>query len=511
MATVDAYAQGAARSHGLAVATTPSLGSGSVGAGVASGFAQATVGVPPLTPGLLTPIANAVVDLSTTAFTWTYDSPQGTAQGAYALRFMPQQATTWSWYDASSGSLVPYEVFNASSAQTSTPGTPPLQNGLVYSWEVAVRDANGLPSPYSGPSLVTGSPQPTVTPTQPTGTLTTGAQTLVWINSNVVQLRSWQVIVYTLAQTQASGFSAGNSPWVWNTGVVNGSASSVALPNLPTGTFYAYIQIVSTLGPASAWTPWELVYSYTAPAQPTLTGSYNSANQTASLTLTGADTGSLLGNTTGSVYRSNDGGSTWALVPTFDEVPLPAPSESATETDFSPNPTQDPGSYSSVYYYGVVIGPSGIVSPRSASLVLTPTFEAGTYGWNFLQTSGVGAYQNNWQPLITEFSQTQPIRGGLHTVLGLETQIQTYDVLGGRTLKLKARTLAETDWVALRSMLQSAATLYLTNVYGLVGFFTVDPKGYDTTQQPGSVGATIRDTTFTLIESAILPTEGAGT
>ena len=170
---------GRAFSLGQATVTTPAVGSGSVGASAATGYGQPKVGIPPLTPSILAPSANAVVDLSTAQFQWTYTSPQGLAQGGYALRFMAQQATTWSWYDAATSSLVAYEVFNPSSAQTATPGIPPLQNGLIWSWEVAVQDSNGLPSPYSLPFLVTGSPTPVVTPTQPTGTLTTGSQTLV--------------------------------------------------------------------------------------------------------------------------------------------------------------------------------------------------------------------------------------------------------------------------------------------------------------------------------------------
>ena len=324
-------------------------------------------------------------------------------------------------------------------------------------------------------------------------------------------MASWQVIVYTQAQTQAAGFTPGQSPWVWNTGVVNGSASSVQLPNLPTGIFYAYIQITSSLGQSSAWTSWELDYSYTQPPQPTLTGTYNASNQTVTLNL--GDSAGFPASSFGSVYRSNDGGNTWTVVSTFDLVALTSGGTVQTETDYTPNPSQDPGSFSDIDYYGVIVGPGGIVSPRSATLTLTPTFPASVPGWTFLQASGPGydSVPEYWQPMITEFTQTQPIRGGLHTVLGLETQIQTYDVLGGRTLKLKAITLAETDWVNLRSMLQSTYLLYLTNVYGLVGYFTVDPTGYSTVQQPGSIAATIRETTFTLIEAQVVPNEGAGT
>ena len=513
MAVVNLYGQGQAQLLGTAAIRELSSGRSSYGTAQTAGYATAKVGVPPLAPTALTPGNNAVADLSTQAFAWTFVSPTGLTQGAYALRFMQQQATTWSYYDAATSSLVSYEVFNASTAQTATPGIPPLQNGLIWSWEVAVKDTNGLPSPYSQPSLVTGSPQPVVTPTAPTGTLTTGAQTLVWINSNIVQMASWQVIVYTQAQTQAGGFAAGSSPWVWNTGLVKGSASSVALPNLPNGIFYAYIQITNTLGQSSAWTSWELDYSYTAPNQPTITASYDSSNQSVALTLTGNDTAPLVGFTFGSIYRSNDGGNTWTLVPTFDELPLPSPSQTASGTDWTPLASQGNGSLSPVDYYGVVIGPNGIVSPRSTVVTVTPSFPPSTPGWTFLQASGPGydSIPIYWQPQVETFEQTQPIRGGLHVILGQEAQVQTYDVLGGRELKLGFITTAESDWVSLLSMLQSEYLLYVTSVYGLIGYFRVDPKGYTVKQEPGSIAATIRRTTATLVETYVAPNEGTGT
>jgi len=512
MATVNLLASGEAESKGGVTYILTGPGNAAAqGASLALGYAVGVVGVPPLTPTLPSPASQAVVDLETAAFTWTFVSPQGLSQGSYALRFMPFGTSAWLWYDATSGTLVSTETFNASSLQTATPGVPPLQNGNSYAWSVAVRDSNGTPSSYSFPSYVTGAPIPVVTPTAPTGTLTVGAQTLVWINSQLTQVASWQVIVYTTAQTTASGFVAGQSPWVWTSGVVLGSASSAALPSLAVGTYVAYIQITAALGLSSAWTSWSLDYSYTAPAQPTLTATYNTSNQTVTLTLTGHDTGSLLGNTFGSVYRSVDGGTTWTVVSSFNLVPLPSSGEDATETDATPNPSSDPGAYSAIYYYGVVTGPNGITSIRSATQSVTPSFASGSQGWSFAY--GVN-YASSVQPMIQKFEQSQAIRGGSHMILGDPEWGYTIDVVGGRQIKLTAVTLAVDDWLALRAMLQAGVdgiNIYVTNVYGFVGFFTITPEGYSETQHVGSIAATIRTVTFTMIETGYLPYEGAGT
>lgn len=516
MAVVDTYIQGTAKSTGnLAPSVAGTVAGKAQGPALGLGYGFGKTGVAPYAPQLTSPGNGASSDLTDTTFEWTYASPYGVAQQGYAIRFsLSSQPGVWSWFNGTV--LVSSEVLIESAVTQVTIPSGLLLNGNSYSWEVRVQDTNGILSPYSQPSLVVGAATPTVTITGPSGTQTVGSVTLTWLNQNVTTVATWQVILYTQAQTQASGFVAGSSPWVWNSGLTLGSATSVVLPNVPVGTFVAYVQISSITGALSAWTPWTITYSYTAPAQPTLSATYNQSSQTVTLTLTGADTGSLLGNTTGSVYRSLDGGSTWTVVSTFDAVPLPATGEDATETDYTPLATQDNGSsYSPVYYYGVVTGPNGITSPRSATQEVQPSFPASTSGvpsngWNFAYGTN---YKSSVQPMVTKFEQTQKIRGGLHQVLGNPEPVYLYDVTNSRTLKLTIRTLAETDWVAVKTLvgLDPPTIIYLTNIYGLVGFFQIDPSGYSTEQQPGATKATIRDTTVTLVETFRLPTEGAGT
>lgn len=511
MATLTADLTGTGAGVGSVKGEILGTHAGFRGTGAGTGSVGYSVGVPPLAPQNLTPATNSSADLTTQPFTWSYTQPQGLAQAYYAIRFMALGSSTWQWYDATSGTLVSTETKNASSSQTVTPGTA-LQNGNSYSWQVAVWDSAGVASDYSVSTYVTGSPTPVVTPTAPTGTQTTGSVLLVWTNSNVVQVTTWQVILYTQAQTQASGFSAGSSPWVWSSGLTLGSASSAQLPAVPPGTYYAYIQITSSLGQQSAWTPWEIVYSYTQPAQPTLTATWNEASITVSLQVVGHDTGVLVGETTATVYRSLDSGSTWTAVSSFTNLAVPSSNQTVNGTDYQPVASSSGGSYPATQYYAVIEGPNGTLSARSATASVQPAFPnaSGTPspGWNFLDAN---TFASNYQPLITSFKQSQPIRGGLHEVLGWAYDVYTVDVVGGRTLELEAVTTAVSDWLSLRTMLETPHVYFVTNIYGLVGLFQVDPKGYNTTQELGSVAATIRHTQFRLVEVGVWSQYGAGT
>jgi len=477
---------------------------------VGLGYGSAVVGVAPLAPLLLTPGDNSASDLTHTTFSWLFGSPLGLSEGAYAIRFMIPSTGTWTWWDAFTGQMSATEVFNSGSVQDVTV-TAGLLNGYQYAWQVATLDQNGVPSPYSATSFVTGSPLPTVTITGPLGLLSEGVQLLTWINGSVVQIQSYQVIIYTPAQVAAPGFEAGQPPWVWNPGLggpIGRPASYQLLTPLPAGTFVAYVQTTNAFGQSSLWASLDLTYSYTAPAQPTLTGTLQPSGAV-SLTVTGHDTGGLVGFTYASVYRSLDGGNTWTLVPTFNGIPLPFSGQQATSVDLEPYGSQPEGALPTIYYYAVVTAPifGSIVSPRSAALEIA-TGPVGTYGWVF---QDVTEYSFTLEPMITALSQSQPVRGGLHSVLGDPDPQYEIDVVGSRTLKLTAVTTAVDDWLALRQMLQSAFVIYISNIYGLAGYFQLGPSGYSTEQPPGSASSTLRTTTFEMVEVATVSGTGPGT
>lgn len=469
-----------------------------------AGLGAASAGVAPLAPVLVSPANNSTSDLTDTTFTWQFQSLSGLSQGAFSIRFMQPSSGVWMYWTGSGLSTIETWISSSSQSVTITSG---LSNGALYAWQVAAQDTNGVSSPWSQSSFVTGSPVPSVTVTGPTGTQTVGSVTLTWVNSDVVQVTFWQVIVYTAAQVAAEGFSPGSAPWVWNSGLTAGAASSCPLPNLGTGTYYAYVQITNQYNETSAWADLELVFSYTTPEQPTLTASLQS-NNTVVLTVVGHDTGGLVGHTEATVYRSLDGGNTWAAVSSFTDVSLPSSDQTASETDPTPWASQVEGPYETTYYYAVVIGPDGILSPRSTTVGVTePTF-SGSQGWTFLDNT-TGSF--TVQPMVTNFSQAQPVRAGYHEIIGNPYPVRVLDVVGSRKLKIEITTLAVDDWQAVLTMLQSGYQLYITNVYGLVGIFDLDPEGYDSQQQPGSTAATIRLTTFSVTEVAVVSTTGSGT
>jgi hypothetical protein len=472
-----------------------------------SGWATANVGAAPFAPVITSPAYGSSVDFTAgVVIDWDFLSPLGLSQGSYAIGFMELSSGTYLWWNGSA--LVSSPVYNSSSSETFTLPADTLLNGNSYSVVVGTADSNGVTGPNSAPLLLIGAPVPVVNITAPTGTLTVGTQTLVWQNLNVQTVASYQVIVYTAAQVAAGGFVAGEAPFIWDSGLTQGSANSQVLPNLPNGSFVAYVQITSSTGAQSVWTPWDLTYSYTAPQTPTLTVSYDQTTQTTSVTVVGHDTGGLVGSTTTTVYRSSDGGSTWTAVSNITSVAVPSVGQTVTATDYTPQASQPEGTTSSIEYYAVISGPSGITSSRSTTESATAGWAAGSTGWNFLDST---TYATHLQPWVKEFNQVQTIRGGLHSVLGNPEPVFLQDVTSGRTFKLTLLTLAETDWVALKALLETGHTLYVTNIYGLVAFCQLAPDGYSEDQAPGSVASTMRTITCTLVETAVLPTEGAGT
>ncbi len=99
-------------------------------------------------------------------------------------------------------------------------------------------------------------PVPVVTVTAPAGTNESANPTVQWTVAlpGGLKAASWRCIVYTKAQVAAGGFTPGLSGSAWDSGVVAGSALSAAPTGLGNfGTYYAYVQVTSSMGTASAW------------------------------------------------------------------------------------------------------------------------------------------------------------------------------------------------------------------------------------------------------------------
>jgi hypothetical protein len=150
-----------------------------------------------------------------------------------------------------------------------------------------------------------------------TGEATTATPTVSWVyvtNADLDPQRSFQVKVFTLAQTTAAGFDAAGDEAVWDSGSRRSSATSVVIGKaLVNGvTYVAYVRASSDFNGTDWWTSYSaassFTMSFTPPPTPTLTVTQETTVPSlrnllvvdTKLNLLSADDASFEGATTGS-------------------------------------------------------------------------------------------------------------------------------------------------------------------------------------------------------------------
>lgn len=235
---------------------------------------------PPLSPTLG---AIGPADASTPiTVPWTYNNATDTLgdssgpQTAWALRIKLTSATAYSYLDVVSGTLSSTIVWNTGAAAdgAATSGVIPaglLANGSEYQYSVACQGTNyDLQGAFANDVLFTPIAEETVTVSVATP-VSTATPAVTWSASSQ---QSFRVVLYTLAQTQASGFIAGSAPNVYDTGVVTSAAMQATIPTsagLENGaTYVAYVTLVDSSGNPSQWGSFQFEVAFDAPVTPTV-------------------------------------------------------------------------------------------------------------------------------------------------------------------------------------------------------------------------------------------------
>lgn len=169
------------------------------------------------------------------------------------------------------GSQVPATPVDAGSGTSSVAVDEVLSGLSPGTWHFQLVASNAAGTVYGGDQAFviggTGSghlsfagtaqaPVPVVTVTAPAGTNESASPTVQWTVAlpGGLKAASWRCVVYTKAQVAAGGFTPGVSGSTWDSGVVVGSGLSAAPVGLGNfGTYYAYVQVTSSMGTASAW------------------------------------------------------------------------------------------------------------------------------------------------------------------------------------------------------------------------------------------------------------------
>lgn len=165
------------------------------------------------------------------------------------------------------------------------------------------------------------STQPTITVSNPTGTITTSAAPdVIWAFSDTDgETQSfYEIKVYTSAQYGAGGFSPDTSVSTWTSGEIGSTDDTAPIGDLLTnGTYRAYVRAAKSINGQPFWSSWaysQFTLNFTAPTTPTLVASWSSTLGRASFTITGAALSGGLVSQFYEVERSDDGGVTYTQI-----------------------------------------------------------------------------------------------------------------------------------------------------------------------------------------------------
>jgi hypothetical protein len=282
----------------------------------------------PNAPSLISPPNGGSVDLAAGySFDWTHNDPDASdEQTAFYLRRKVEGAGSYEYWNAGTGAWQTTEVKNPSATDSYTFAGGKWDNGFTYNWSVATEDGQGVKGVYATDFTAIASAGATVSVTTPDATVTNTSQPIVsWSLSDPENdpQQTYQVVVFTLAQTAVTGFDPAASANTWTTGEVTNETdrNRQILVDLVNGTTYrAYVR-VKTNAQYSAWVYREFALSLTPPAQPTLTASYEPENNRTQLVVAGQHDTVAFPVAYYVIEFSDDGGASWSTVRDAGNLP----------------------------------------------------------------------------------------------------------------------------------------------------------------------------------------------
>ena len=257
----------------------------------------------PSAPTLTAPAAGATLDVSAgVSLSATYNSTDGAAQNAYALRIKTSGAGSYQYWNAGSGTLQSTIVWNTISTAPGASWTVSLPsaavaNGNTYNWSMASQEAqSNLQGVFASDQTFIAQAPPSVVVTGPSGTFSGTAAAAAWTTTpgSPASQTAYRVVLYTAVQYSISGFTPGTSPSTWDSGTVTSSAQSAAIgATLANGMSYrVYVQVTETGGETSSWQYSAFTVSFDSPATPKITataGTDSAGCPTVTLVVTGMD------------------------------------------------------------------------------------------------------------------------------------------------------------------------------------------------------------------------------
>jgi len=306
--------------------------------------------------------------------------------------------------------------------------------------------------------------QPTTTATAPTGSITTTA--LPDVSWTYADRRVRGAVLLPGEGVHGGAVRGGRvRPGDHDPGVDSGVVPSVDTTTtvqeyLADGTYRVYVKTAKTVNGAPFWSAWAFsgfTISLTKPTTPTLGAAWNQALGKVTLTATGAALPAGFSSQVFEVQRSDDAGTTWALVRDGDDLG-PNSSYVASAIDYKA-PRQV------VRYRVRSVGDyagNGIASAWSASLAVTVTNDG---LWWFKVTTAPSANLGGVR-VLSGLDLRQGGQVGVFRPIGRSKSIVIEGGLAGMDGTYEVHCSTAAAWTALAAVIRSRATVLVQDPFG---------------------------------------------
>ena len=408
-------------------------------------------------------------------------------QSAYCLRIQ-QFGGPWLYWNGSAFTSSVYWVISTSETVTIPAGK--IVDGGPYVWQVAT-DGNdplapALASPWSQAQIFVTAAVPTVNVLTPAGHTAILQPTVTWEDTLTSGVQTnYQVMIYTLAETETSGFDpiGTQASALYNSGVQSGTALSQATTGVTytTGTQYvAYVRVTQTNGATSNWASSLFTADSTTPATPGICAvDVTGAGTQAELIVWGNDNNDLPGGCQAGVQSSTDGGSTWSNVSGATALTMAMPGQMV-------------GCLQTISYTSTTIWRARLTSPATGSPISAWAYTTGVVlGAVNSPLLGDVSKANTTIPLwISKSSATgREIEQGVFQAIGNQSEIVISDVRRLRTGDLMVVTQSNAERDAIIALCTPPRQLGLTRMKNdpnaLVFSMKFTPTGVVEEDKPG--------------------------
>lgn len=321
--------------------------------------------------------------------------------------------------------------------------------------------------------------KPTLTVSDPTGTITTTSRpvtTWTYSDTDGDAQSYYEIKVFASSAYGSGSFDPGTASPVWTSGQVNSTSNSITVGDyLANGTYRAYVRVAKTINAAPFWSDWAystFTISLSPPTTPTLTTTFFSASNRVRVNMTGA-AATGYDSQTFEVQRTDDGGLTWAGVRDAGEL-VPSGTYTAEVYDYEAPRGQ------SVSYRArsvAIVGNDVVASAWSTSSTVAVTNDGAWWikaiSNPTLNASSVNVLAGLDEQVVEDIGVFRPI--------GRDRSVVLFGSTYGKDGSYRVLTLSSAEFNSIYTLLTHQGTLLVQDPFGSQKYVRITSRSINTT------------------------------